>query len=687
MSRRKPSYLSLTDLFCGAGGASQGAERAGLKLALGVNHWQRAVETHETNFPHAAHDCRDVSQTHPSRYGPTHILWASPECVTHSQARGKKRNSHGQMALDDAWEPLPSEAEERSRVTMWDVVYYAEYHSYEAVVVENVHEITYWSLLPSWYNAMERLGYAHRTLALNSMFFGVPQSRDRWYAVFWKRGNGEPRLDFTPASWCPRCETVVGGVQAWKPGRTAGRYRQQYVYACPLCASEALPYVQPAAVAIDWSVLGERIGDRKKALAAATMARIQAGIDRYWRPILLDTLRDPKTREVEVSPLPTQTTRQSLALVTHFRGTHESAIRSSSRSAEEPTGTITAGGIHQALVEPPEALYIKNYGAAEKAGPMAHPVSDPLGTITGQDHHALLVPARGPQAHRQNSARTTEEPLPTLVGETTEALVYVGRATNRARRATEPLPTLTTGGNMGLLSPPEPLVVPLDQRGPNRHNRSRSAEEPLRTQTTLQADGLLVPPGGTWRRDATSIDEPMPTRTSTENDGLLTSYYGRADTTRRTDEPMGTLTAERRHGLLVKAAGSTYDPGTYKRVRDAEAEPLWSQTSTAETGLIKPPEAFLATYHGQMGRPRPVREPMGTLTSRDRHALVAGASEIAIEDCHFRMLMPEEIKLGMAFEPDYVVTGNQSEKVRQCGQAVTPPVAEWILRRVVESLG
>ena len=53
--------LTVTDLFCGAGGSSLGAELAGGTLRLGLNHWERAIETHATNFQHADHDCEDVS--------------------------------------------------------------------------------------------------------------------------------------------------------------------------------------------------------------------------------------------------------------------------------------------------------------------------------------------------------------------------------------------------------------------------------------------------------------------------------------------------------------------------------------------------------------------------------------------------------------------------------------------------
>lgn len=42
----------------------------------------------------------------------------------------------------------------------------------------------------------------------------------------------------------------------------------------------------PAAAAIDWTNPGQRIGDRAKPLAAKTMARIEAGLRRYARPVM-----------------------------------------------------------------------------------------------------------------------------------------------------------------------------------------------------------------------------------------------------------------------------------------------------------------------------------------------------------------------------------------------------------------
>ena len=151
---------------------------------------------------------------------------------------------------------------------MWDVPRFAEDHRYSLVVVENVMEIMRWEPVDAWFLAMEKLGYRHRTLSINSMvapaphgFCRAPQSRDRVYVVFWRHGNPEPELDLRPDCWCWACEAVVEGVQTFKrPDRRVGRYRQQYLYRCSRCSKETAPLVSPAAAAIDWELPCPRSG-------------------------------------------------------------------------------------------------------------------------------------------------------------------------------------------------------------------------------------------------------------------------------------------------------------------------------------------------------------------------------------------------------------------------------------------
>lgn len=287
---RKHSYLTCTDQFCGAGGSSIGAVAAGVELLMAMNHWKLAIETHSSNFPGAAHDCADMSATNPRRYPATDILITSPECTNHSLAKGKKRKSSPQ--LDMFGRAAVDPAEERSRATMWDVPRFAEIHRYNIIIVENVVDARYWELWDAWLLAMDLLGYDHRVVYFNSMHaHPTPQSRDRMYVVFWRKGNRAPNLDFHPRAYCARCERDIEAIQAWKqPSKRWGRYRRQYIYACPTCASAVEPYFYCAANAIDWSLPAPRIGDRKKPLKEKTLARIRAGLEKFARPFLYDTV-------------------------------------------------------------------------------------------------------------------------------------------------------------------------------------------------------------------------------------------------------------------------------------------------------------------------------------------------------------------------------------------------------------
>lgn len=62
------SYLTAHDFFCGAGGGALALDAAGVEIAVSVNHWQKAIETHSANFPHHEHDLTDITQVNPARY-------------------------------------------------------------------------------------------------------------------------------------------------------------------------------------------------------------------------------------------------------------------------------------------------------------------------------------------------------------------------------------------------------------------------------------------------------------------------------------------------------------------------------------------------------------------------------------------------------------------------------------------
>src|SRR5690606_34730768 len=130
----------------------------------------------------------------------------------HSQARGVSRKRQDPSLWD-----APDPSAERSRATMWDVPRFAEQNRYSAIVVENVVEATKWVLWNAWCQAMRDLGYTLTLLSHNSQDHGVPQSRDRIYAV-WVRDGLRPDLEMERDAWCPTCDREVVARQMWKRG-------------------------------------------------------------------------------------------------------------------------------------------------------------------------------------------------------------------------------------------------------------------------------------------------------------------------------------------------------------------------------------------------------------------------------------------------------------------------------------
>lgn len=54
------STVVAVDLFAGLGGLTEGAEQAGARVAVALNHWQFAVDVHSLNHPDTVHVCQDA---------------------------------------------------------------------------------------------------------------------------------------------------------------------------------------------------------------------------------------------------------------------------------------------------------------------------------------------------------------------------------------------------------------------------------------------------------------------------------------------------------------------------------------------------------------------------------------------------------------------------------------------------
>jgi len=118
------------------------------------------------------------------------------------------------------------------------------------------------------------------------------------------------------------------------------------------------------------------------------------------------------------------------------------------------------------------------------------------------------------------------------------------------------------------------------------------------------------------------------------------------------------------------------------------SEAIPTVTTTDRHALVVPP--FLLGYYtrtaGVQAAISSTNEPMPTQSTQSRHYPVQPGDVPAVEDCGFRMLQPHEIQAAMAFPADYRVLGNKREQVRQLGNAVTPPVMQMLVERIVKSL-
>jgi DNA (cytosine-5)-methyltransferase 1 len=505
MTPRISSDITMSDYYCGAGGSSTGAVATGaVQVVMAVNHWDLAIETHNTNHPHTDHDKADITAADPKRYPRTTIGWFSPECTYWSQARGEKLPD-GQLAWDFFGDQLPDEAAERSRMGMWDVPRFTAYHLYDVVIVENVPRVVKGAHWPSWLKSMHDLGYLHEVVWLNSMHAAghgpaAPQSRDRVYVVFWKAGNRRPDFDkwLRPMGICP-VHGLVKSVQVFKPGGSPMKtYGPQYTLRCPQkdCHhAEVFPELAGADTIIDWTLRGIRIGDRKSLgmpeLAEKTLQRTAAGARRYWWPLIVEAAgntydatspRHPQHGDLAAyhrawpadEPLRTLHGTASKALVVNnVSGSDESRTK----PVMEPLPALVAGGNHAALMVPVEG----------RDGKSARPTVEPMRTQSTRSETAVAVPPLMLDRRGEYRIRPTDRPLSAITAnETTKAVVVPLRNHGIAKPVEEPIDTIAASGNH------HALVMRNNGEGDSGW-QSTPVQEPLSTLTTAGHQSLVTP--------------------------------------------------------------------------------------------------------------------------------------------------------------------------------------------------
>lgn len=157
------------DLFCGAGGSSQGAVQGGAVLVGAVDAWDLATATIKSNHPNAIVLTQRLGpRSRPDRaltQRGVQLLLASPECTNHSVAKGNAPRS------------------EESRRSANYILNYIRDLEPRWVVIENVVQMREWHGYDPLVVKLEAMGYGVTPQVLDSADFGVPQTRRRLFLL------------------------------------------------------------------------------------------------------------------------------------------------------------------------------------------------------------------------------------------------------------------------------------------------------------------------------------------------------------------------------------------------------------------------------------------------------------------------------------------------------------------------
>jgi len=489
----KPVHIA--DLFCGAGGTSEGAVEAIRALGFepkltAINHWDVAIATHTANHPSARHLCTSLDNIDPRKLfkeGELEVLWASPECTHHSVARGGK--------------PI----NDQSRATAWCVVRWAEALRPAVILVENVPEFETWGAIGTngrplktkrgatflaWVGALESLGYTVDWRVHCAADYGDPTTRRR---LFVQCVRGRKKIVWPNPTHAPKAETDMFGAsrKAWVAAREI----------------------------IDWSALGQSIFERKRPLSPKTMRRIWAGLEKFGlKPFIVPQHGSNGPRSAD-SPAPTvTTTSRGVGIAEPFILTmeHGGSIRSIERpiptvttakggaigvakpylvrvsgsedrrprNIDEPLQTVTAGGISHGVAQP-FIVRLQHNSAADS-------VEKPLGTVLANGtHFAVAQPFLVETAHGgERRPRSIQEPMPTVAGNRGDVALCEPSLLPQGgggvlRPISQPTPTIHCDGAVGLV---EPFLVEYYGTG-----AAQAVSEPLNTVTTKDRHALVRP--------------------------------------------------------------------------------------------------------------------------------------------------------------------------------------------------
>jgi DNA (cytosine-5)-methyltransferase 1 len=185
--------LTAIDLFCGAGGLSQGLDDAGFDILWGIDHQEKTKPTFEAN-----HDCEmtvgDIRTADPPDLGldagELDLVAGGPPCPTFSLVGRSKINSlDGRTTTDD-----------ERHLLYEDFLRFVDHYRPKAFVMENVEGMLSAEndegepVVDVIEEQMRDLGYSVRVQLLDAVNFGVPQHRSRLFFIGNRIGRENPDM-------------------------------------------------------------------------------------------------------------------------------------------------------------------------------------------------------------------------------------------------------------------------------------------------------------------------------------------------------------------------------------------------------------------------------------------------------------------------------------------------------------
>lgn len=578
----------VVDLFCGAGGWGAGAKPLGIVTDFAVNHSPVAIEYHSLNHPTCQHHQGDAWKARPrdvAGKATIGLLLASAACTTHSNARGAAPISPRVHMLGwciARWiketRPRCILVENVSEWQHWGPLRYklvggCRVRGADGKLIREADPARNGQHFRKWIRYCRRLGYTVEFRILDAVDFGAASRRKRLFVMM--RRDGQP-IVWPEATHGPHDSVAghsrtaqtgligMGGDGVQRPlreamasscvqhgeqrtaghcvsdsrkskGRTARREQIRLQGASGEGRDLRLPY-RTAAEVIDWSDLGTSIFERKRPLKDKTLARIAEGIRRFVledaSPFVLRVTHGEsggfKVSPID-APMPTQTTRQDIGVVTPVLMNNTSSHTGG--RCDGPVPTITTGG-QGGLVTPVMATI--GWGERDGQAPRCGSVLDPLTTIPAGGVKAGIV-------------------SPIIVGAGGSG--YAGKPVRMDR----PANTVTCDDHRA-------LVAPLLAKYYGGVVGTR-ADVPLGTVTTVDHSSVVVPSLVHLNNNTqpSGVNDPMHTILSGgTHAGLvaafLVQYYQSAKSNNsRPDAPLPCVVTHDRHGLVVvKIAGEPF---------------------------------------------------------------------------------------------------------------------------------